>query len=203
MSNRNRFGTVILLLVVLMLPSSGTAPLPPFELALCNNDPTLVSRHLGAGADPNLVFDTDPIKGWIPLTLALRFAPEICGGAGSRTVLLELLVNYGADVNKKPKDGDGATALMEAANNVNLTNVKFLLKHGADPNLTDDLGRTPLMFLGDAGNGKNVEIARVLIEHGADPSMQARDGATALSVAKLHERRDLANYLQSVIEDTK
>jgi len=69
--------------------------------------------------------------------------------------LLELGAAVDAQNNK------GMTALMEAALRNDVQVVHVLLRHGADPTLTDRTGRTALHFAG--GDGKSL-IAEALAE---------------------------------------
>lgn len=56
--------------------------------------------------------------------------------------MCELLLHYGACANSQTHGG--ATALHRAAYCGHTSITKLLLKHGADPGLTDDDGSTPL-----------------------------------------------------------
>ena len=73
-----------------------------------------------------------------------------------------------------------ATLLHQAADEVNLTNVKLLLARGANPNATGDNQLTPLMAAANsAGETKNsthrTEIVKRLLDAGAD--IHAKDSA--------------------------
>ena len=58
---------------------------------------------------------------------------------------------------------------------------KLLLKFGADPNIVDEDGRSPLMMATNLGSTKMVEI---LIKAGAHINQQkTNDGNTALIIA--------------------
>jgi len=61
--------------------------------------------------------------------------------------------------------------LHRAAERGHLDVVKLLLEHGADPNVQDDEGETPLHHA--AAWRDNVDIVRLLLEHGADPGTPA------------------------------
>jgi ankyrin repeat protein len=66
------------------------------------------------------------------------------------------------------------TPLAWAATKGSLPFVRLFLKHGADPNLANDNGVTPLMC-----SKNTVAMARCLIEHGADPNQKNKWGETA------------------------
>ncbi len=55
--------------------------------------------------------------------------------------------------------------------------VRLLLNRGADPNITDKRGNTPLMM---AAMGCDEELLQMLIDGGADPHAKSKDGLTAL-----------------------
>lgn len=54
---------------------------------------------------------------------------------------------------------------------------KFLLKHGANPNLVNSLGETPLH---QAADNSQYIIAELLLKYQADPNKQQNDGDTPL-----------------------
>jgi ankyrin repeat protein len=57
--------------------------------------------------------------------------------------------------------------------------VRFLLEHGADPNVQDKDGWTPLHR---AVIKCHVDVARVLLDYGADPTIRDNEGRTPLDV---------------------
>jgi len=80
------------------------------------------------------------------------------------------LLDRGAEINSA--DRLGMAALHWAALNKNETMIKMLLHRGADPNLGDMKGRTPLRTL--MGNATYrppglIDIAKFFIGYGADP----------------------------------
>jgi ankyrin repeat protein len=75
------------------------------------------------------------------------------------------------------KDYDGRTALVEAARFGRTSMAEFLLKRGADPNLTANDGRTALI---EAAWLDHTDLAQTLLSHGADPNIKEVDGRTAL-----------------------
>jgi uncharacterized protein len=119
---------------------------------------------------------------------------------------VRLLLENGADPNAA-EDLDSQTALMWAAAEGHLAVVAALLEAGADPNrkarvseltkrsMRADFptgGFTALMWA--ARNG-NEAIVRRLIEGGADVTLANGDGATAMMLAVVNDRFDMAATL--------
>lgn len=91
--------------------------------------------------------------------------------------MLELLLDEGADVEAKDKDGN--TPLMHGA--WCLTTVKLLLARGADVNVRSKHGVTPLMKA--AFYKENADVVKLFLEHGADPTAKDERDRTAASQA--------------------
>lgn len=86
------------------------------------------------------------------------------GGLFPNLALIRFLLDQGAEVNQS---GFWGTALHTAAAKGNKPVVAVLLDHGADPNLRDHYGRTPLdqtLFF------KHLDVARLLMARGAQPN---------------------------------
>ena len=77
-------------------------------------------------------------------------------------------------------DGDGRTALINAAACNNIDLIKWLLENGANINYQDRNGYTALHF---AGQNKVVELAEFLLSKGADPNLKDKFGNTPLRAA--------------------
>jgi ankyrin repeat protein len=110
-----------------------------------------------------------------------------------------LLLDRGADANAAAKDG--MTPLMAAANanTPNATAIAaLLLDKGANVNarFTGEgaTGRTPLHF---AVYAKSLPMVTLLVAHNADVNAKAKDGATALSIAKRIGEAEIARYLRA------
>lgn len=103
-------------------------------------------------------------------------------------VLLGFLVpavSLSNDLRRVNEDADqalanGKTALMLAAKDNELSQVRSLLAAGADINKVNDNGGTPLMY---AALGGNIEIVRMFLDRGARVNATAKNGWSALMIA--------------------
>ena len=66
-----------------------------------------------------------------------------------------------------------------AVDNGNPEAVQFLLDRGADPNLQNKKGQTPLHY---AAYNNNPKIAKYLIDHGADINARDKSGQTPIQL---------------------
>jgi ankyrin repeat protein len=129
--------------------------------------------------------------------------PLMAAARSGSAEAVQLLLDHGSDPNAVESLA-GQTALMWAAAEGHLDVVDALLRAGADPNLqarTSELtqrsmradfpsgGFTPLMWA--ARNGEDAVVRR-LIEAGADVNLTNGDGATAMMLAIVNDRFDMA-----------
>ncbi|KAK8172113.1 ankyrin repeat-containing domain protein [Phyllosticta citrichinensis] len=111
---------------------------------------------LEAGADPNL---PDPSGRWPPLIIA----------AGENyTLCVQLLLEYGADIEAETS---GGTPLYQAVWNGRTRICRILLEHGANVNYCGSEGS----ILAAAAGRSNLELVKLLIEKGADLNARATD----------------------------
>jgi ankyrin repeat protein len=80
------------------------------------------------------------------------------------------------------RDGCGQTALHILAQRGETDAVCWILGQGANPNVANDLGSTPLI---DAAKCGHLAVCEALLAAGADPDMRERSGDTALAGAAL------------------
>ena len=73
--------------------------------------------------------------------------------------------------------------------------VKVLLAAGANPNLTEDGGGTPLMMAATFGD---TEIVKMLLAADANPNVVANIGKTALDAAKETGRSEIVRILEEM-----
>jgi uncharacterized protein len=132
--------------------------------------------------------------------------PLMAAARTGNTDAVQLLLERGSDPNGVETLG-GQTALMWAAAEGHLGIVDALLRAGADPNLksrTSELtkrsprtdfpsgGFTALMW---AARDGQEEMVRRLIDAGADVNLTNGDGATAMMLAIVNDRYDMAATL--------
>ncbi len=123
--------------------SAGTRNIGLLQAAL-KGDALNVQTLLRHGADPNFGFEKTSLME--------------AAASGQKTVI-PLLLDAGANINARTKDGQ--TALSLAAYGGHLEVVRLLLRKGADANSRSEALRSAAM------NGR-LEVARVLLQAGAD-----------------------------------
>lgn len=102
-------------------------------------------------------------------------APLQCAVENSHQLMVELLLQSGADVNRP--DGH----LNYPLHSVRTAGIaQLLIQSGARINVVNDLKQSPLMV---ALLRRDFEVASILIQSGADVNVQDQDGQTALFVA--------------------
>lgn len=98
--------------------------------------------------------------------------------------LLKVLLQKGADINEQDKSG--TTALLWAGQHPYESDdkncVQFLLENGANANVANNQGETPLLV------AEKLEVLQALLAHGADVNAQNEDGQTALMhIAQIYD----------------
>ncbi|MBX7220073.1 MAG: ankyrin repeat domain-containing protein [Blastocatellia bacterium] len=138
---------------------------PPLHQAAFEGNLNMVQYLLQKGANPNLLADFFATGSSTPLVMA-----------AASPLVPEL------PSNSVPKPLERLKIVIE------------LLDHGADPNASNENGRTPVMFA--AANG-NLELVQYLIEHEANPHRVTKGGTTALMYAIDSGNLTLVKYLLS------
>jgi len=172
------------------------------------------------GADINLA----NTKGWTPLYLAVKDRDQettAIPGPSTEGVLefIQFLLDHKADPNAQIKADTeihqgmtaawlkeaGATPLLRAAICGDLTVVKMLLDHGADPLIPTLDHTTPLMAASGVGwadgllreysEDETLEVVKLLVERGSDINLANDHGITALHGAGYKGANKVVQYL--------
>jgi len=105
---------------------------------------------------------------------------------------VELLLEYGADVNSVNSDGD--TPLFTAVRYCDdPAMVNMLILAGADVNYKNSEGISPLKYA--AVYNQNPEILRVLLDSGAEMNAKDEDGFTPIHSAVLNDNPEVLQFL--------
>jgi ankyrin repeat protein len=207
----------------LNLPSANGST--PIVVAITNNHIQLGQFLLEKGANPNT-----PDRFWkrTPLYAAIemrnmdftRESPPPVKDAGDPMDLIKALLAKGANpnaqVNTTPVRGfmqgsanwvnfDGQTAFIRAALAGDITLMRLLLQHGADPNLKTNEGSNALMAAAGVNfvvgqtfthsNEEYLEAARLCLEKGNDVNAVNNQGITAMHGATNRGFDDMVKLL--------
>ena len=193
----------------------------PLLTSVHNRHYRLAAFLLARGADPNIANK----GGWSPLYIATDNRNIESGDYPTRRPdldhleLIGLLLAGGANPNPRMASSTetrtifthqwlyepGATPFLRAAQSGDLTLLRLLLEHGADPALATTNGTTPLMVAAGIGWVEGVTYewsredtlatVRLLLALGADVDAADRDGRTALHGAAHKGRNDVVRML--------
>lgn len=111
---------------------------------------------------------------------------------GDGTVV-DLLLQSGMGANDHESTRQ-VTALHNAAAQGHLRILKLLIERGADVNVTDWHGNTPLI---NAAYFGHMDVVKALLEKGANVNTISKEGTTALIAAIYSGKEPLINYLLS------
>ena len=177
----------------------------PLLVAVQNGSWDIARFLLDHGANPNLA----NLKGWTPLYLAVKTRNQessaIPGPSTDGAIeFIQTLLDHGANTNVRIKSATevhqgmtalwlkeaGATPLLRAALCGDLTVVRMLLAHGADPQIPTFDHTTPLMVAAGIGwaeglmheysEDETVELVKQLLDLGADVNAVNDHGLTPL-----------------------
>ncbi|MCY4570684.1 MAG: ankyrin repeat domain-containing protein [Candidatus Poribacteria bacterium] len=152
--------------------------MPLLEVALQSKQSTIVDLLIDAGYEINL-------RDWYVLV-----------GQGPKRfdTLVKGFLAKGWDINTRQKHRHGMWAPLHWVGQRGLTaGVVCLLENGADPNITDDKGRTPMHIIAQKGVGKNQ--VQALIKYGGDINIRDADGKTPLDYAQKAKKKSVKNFL--------
>jgi len=177
----------------------------PLLVAVQNGHYDIAQFLLANGANPN----QENSKGWSPLYLAVANRDALTTAVPAPVSdgaldFIKLLLDRGADPNRRIRQHsevhqantslwlkeEGATPLLRAAICGDLTVVRLLLAHGADPYIPTFDETTPLMVASGVGwaegftfqysEDETVAVVKLLLDIGAPINAANEDGITAL-----------------------
>ena len=150
----------------------------PLLLAVMQTDPDLVQVLLEGGAVPDV---RAPGQTTTPLVFAAANLNPTQQGTYLKIIKLLLEGKAGIDFAAS----DGRTALLAAAASSDpgqgLATATLLLGKGANPDVTNSKGETPLMLAAGAGNDK---LVKLLLNKGANVQVRSGAGETATAFAQ-------------------
>ncbi len=108
-------------------------------------------------------------------------------------------IKSGTDINARDKE-KGYTALHWAAKKGLNNDVQWLLDNGADANIINNDGDTPLILAIKEGH---TSIASLLIKHGADVDIRNNNGKTAMQVAQENGHTNVVNTITQAVKSRR
>jgi len=139
----------------------------------CTLDINILTYLLELEVDPNQMSDGDCPVLFDWLFCAMSDDIDIKIEIPKLFELIELFLHYGGNINIK-HDETGETCLFQACQNNHYEICKFLLDHGANPNIQDNDGNTPLMYC------KSYEICKLLLNYKANVKLRNTRGKTVI-----------------------
>merc|ERR1740129_2355777 len=107
--------------------------------------------------------------------------------------IVKNLLDIGADINLQ-STSDGETALFFAVSNEKEATVDLLLKEKADPNISNNEMKTPLMEA-MSGYDPSTSLVKKLLLYGANVDLKGTDGRTAFKYAN--------HAMERILEDAR
>ncbi|KAI9762711.1 MAG: hypothetical protein M1840_001178 [Geoglossum simile] len=121
-------------------------------------------------------------------------ALEVAVASGD-TSLVQLLLDYGVDINGEPWGDTSPSPLGHASRVRDLTMMKFLLSKGADPRKDSGFALSAAQSFG------NLEMIRLLLDHGADVNKKLGWHGSVLQSAICDGNHDIARFLMDAGAD--
>lgn len=153
------------------------AYVPPLYYAATRKDLASVEALIKGGADPNARYPDKPKYGSFVSIENSYIRPTLlhilAQSSGYNAGMIETLIKFGADPDIPTLGGAQVSPLHKAVDNDSLYQeaVKELLENGADPDVQDFFGKTPLHIAARKCKRKR-EDAIALLEHNADLTLR-------------------------------
>ena len=151
----------------------------PIFVACYEGNLASVRQFLNEGIDVNIKYEFHPSLASTAISMGY---PDVLG----------VLIERGLDVNAA-LGNFGQRPLHHIASRSNSVEMAhLLLAHGADPNIQDKYGATPIQCAASSGN---LEYLELLLAAGADPAYVSPDGQDAFYAAVISSRFECAERL--------
>ncbi|MFN8578408.1 MAG: ankyrin repeat domain-containing protein [Candidatus Sericytochromatia bacterium] len=166
----------------------------------------LINTLLENGANVDLIGNSEGVS---PLLLSFYI---------KNMEITELLLKYGADINiknyiNKNNNLSGNTILIQAVRKrFDIKTINYILEKGADINLSNNNGETPLhticMRITKTNSKQDIEILELLLKYGADIKVKTTNeiktkyytfpkGSTPLDIIKIKNARKIEEILKN------
>ena len=122
-------------------------------------------------------------------------SPLILAGEQQDLELMRVLLNT-PNINVNIVDRRGRTALHEAIISSNIEMCRLLIEYGADVNIQDNNGDTPLLKAFKV-NEFNLEIVRLLVDRGAYININDNNNRNVFFYAEIYDNEELINILKN------
>jgi ankyrin repeat protein len=125
--------------------------------------------------------------------------PLLWAARNGHADVIPALLNEGASVNLKV----GGKTVLQLAAEMGFCRavVEKLLAGGAEPNIPDRNGNTPLHHL--AANNHHKDLVPALLDKGADPSLLNNEGQSAFSIAQLQNNGEVVGLFENHLNNIK
>ena len=180
-------------------------------LKRCESADSSYEKRTYIDALKSLLYETGPEKSGEAMKLldAAGMDPDLRGGEGwpilssavsnNRIDVATWLLEMGADINAGSRSG--TTSLHTLASPMESTAASprewldFFLSYGADLDVQNEMGHTPLIYA--ALSDKRHDVLVALVEAGADYNIGDNEGNAPLSHARQHGQKKNTEYLRS------
>ncbi|WP_294287808.1 ankyrin repeat domain-containing protein [uncultured Chryseobacterium sp.] len=119
------------------------------------------------------------------------FSPLILACYRGNVEVAKFLMDHVKDINYKSQEG---TALSGLSVKYNKELAEYLLGKGANPNIADASGATPLFWAVKFGNK---EMTELLLKHKADKTLKDAQGMTPFEYALQTNNKEIINLLKN------
>ena len=177
--HRSSFILAVILTLLLLLPFRAVG-IPEMFTAVQERDCQKVKELIRL--DPRMV-DARSVYGSSPLHWAVEIGD---------VMMVKMLLECGADVNRKTTDG--TTPMMIAAHSGNFEIVEMLNLPGIELNAKTRRGWTALHYAASSGCCETTEF---LMLRGAEVNGRTKNGTTPLSIARVNNRQDAVSLIKA------